>query len=288
VREGKPVINPTTPNLVADDPRRSGPVATSAPAPTVNKRPQATSSEVLSTSRLLDCTGSKDEWQRQSGYSIGDSSLAAAHELIDNSLDACEETVVPPEISVTLDDTGLSIQDNWPGIAPETVEAMLDFGMWTSSRAGRYAITEAVDSYRHAIQCDPGHAESYINLGNASQDLGQVTEAANYYRHVLRLKPNSVEAYNNLGNVLIESGQAGEAVNCLQAALTLAPRFAEAHCNLGRALSTLGRLTESVACYRRAVELRPRFPPRSTQTNDVACELLPGRRARVDPVSRLE
>ncbi len=104
--------------------------ATSAPDP-----------EVFSTSRLLDCIGSRDEWQRQSGYSIEDSPLAVAKELIDNSLDACEETDVPPVITVKLDDTGIEVSDNGPGIAQTTIKAMLDFGMRTSSRAGRCSIS---------------------------------------------------------------------------------------------------------------------------------------------------
>jgi DNA topoisomerase VI subunit B len=100
-----------------------------------------TGMEVITTSRLLDCIGSKEEWQRQSGYSIEDSPLAVAKELIDNALDACEETDVPPVISVKLDDTGMEVSDNGPGIAQTTIEAMLDFGMRTSSRAGRCSIS---------------------------------------------------------------------------------------------------------------------------------------------------
>ena len=49
-----------------------------------------------------------------------------AKELIDNSLDACEETDVPPAVSVKLDDTGIEVSDNGPGIAQTTIKAMLD------------------------------------------------------------------------------------------------------------------------------------------------------------------
>ncbi|MEI8371870.1 MAG: ATP-binding protein [Planctomycetota bacterium] len=97
--------------------------------------------EVITTSRMLDCIGSAEEWQRQSGYSIEDSPLGVARELIDNSLDACEETDVPPVISIKLDETGIEVLDNGPGIAQTTIKAMLDFGKRTSSRAGRCSIS---------------------------------------------------------------------------------------------------------------------------------------------------
>ncbi|MGA2256329.1 MAG: ATP-binding protein [Thermoguttaceae bacterium] len=97
--------------------------------------------EVFCTSRLLDSLGSKEEWQRQSGYSMENAARGALKELLDNSLDACEEIGVPPVVTVTLDATGLAVQDNGSGIAPETINSMLDFSVRPSSRAGRCSPT---------------------------------------------------------------------------------------------------------------------------------------------------
>jgi len=80
--------------------------------------------EVICTSRLLDSIGSTEEWQRQSGYSMENAAIGACKELLDNSLDACEETGIPPVVSVTLDDTGLSIQDK--AIAAGCIKCELD------------------------------------------------------------------------------------------------------------------------------------------------------------------
>jgi len=102
---------------------------------------QTATPEVICTSRLLDSIGSKEEWQRQSGYSMENAGIGACKELVDNGLDACEETGIAPVISVILDDTGLAVQDNGPGIDPRTIEAMLDFSIRPSSRAGRCSPT---------------------------------------------------------------------------------------------------------------------------------------------------
>jgi len=55
-------------------------------------------------------------------------------ELVDNALDACEEAGVPPEITVTVDDDGITVADNGPGIPASTVESILDFSVRVSSR----------------------------------------------------------------------------------------------------------------------------------------------------------
>jgi hypothetical protein len=60
--------------------------------------------------------------------------LVAAKELLDNALDACEEAGTPPEIALTVDDAGIMVEDNGPGIPATTVSSILDFSSRTSSR----------------------------------------------------------------------------------------------------------------------------------------------------------
>lgn len=55
-------------------------------------------------------------------------------ELVDNALDACEEAGFDPVIDVIVDETGISISDNGPGIPERTVEGILDYGVRVSSR----------------------------------------------------------------------------------------------------------------------------------------------------------
>jgi DNA topoisomerase VI subunit B len=55
-------------------------------------------------------------------------------ELTDNALDACEEASVAPRIEAGIDDSGIKLVDNGPGIAADVVKDILDFSIRVSSR----------------------------------------------------------------------------------------------------------------------------------------------------------
>jgi len=56
-------------------------------------------------------------------------------ELIDNSLDACEQAGVAPDIGVCASDTALTVSGNGPGIDREVITRILDFSTRTSDKA---------------------------------------------------------------------------------------------------------------------------------------------------------
>jgi DNA topoisomerase VI subunit B len=60
--------------------------------------------------------------------------LVAFKELVDNSLDACEDARVPPDIQVRIDSGGIEVRDNGPGIPADVVEDVLDFSVRVSTR----------------------------------------------------------------------------------------------------------------------------------------------------------
>jgi DNA topoisomerase VI subunit B len=60
--------------------------------------------------------------------------LVVLKELLDNSLDACEEAGVPPEIEVMVDGDGITVSDNGPGIPTKTIDGVLDYSVRVSSR----------------------------------------------------------------------------------------------------------------------------------------------------------
>ena len=85
------------------------------------------------TSRLLDFCNQK-ELTAQTGHPPEAWPLVALKELVDNALDACEEAGVAPAIRVTLDNEGIVVEDNGPGIPAELIEGVLDFSVRVSSR----------------------------------------------------------------------------------------------------------------------------------------------------------
>jgi DNA topoisomerase VI subunit B len=87
------------------------------------------------TSRLLDFVGQR-ELVAQIGHSATQWPLVVLKELVDNALDACEEAEVAPslEIEVSTAERTIRIADNGPGIAPATIDDILDYTVRVSSR----------------------------------------------------------------------------------------------------------------------------------------------------------
>ena len=119
-------------------------------------------------------------------------------------------------------------------------------------RAGR-----AEACYRRALEIRPECAETHFNLGNCLKDMGRPVEALAAYRRALEIAPDYARAWVNLGNALQDLERRGEAEAAYRRALAIEPHVAEAHYNLGNALKALGRPRESESCYRRALELKP-------------------------------
>ncbi|MFZ1933088.1 MAG: hypothetical protein WCB27_04830 [Thermoguttaceae bacterium] len=85
------------------------------------------------TSRLLEfCT--QKELTAQIGHASWDWPLVVQKELLDNSLDACEEADLAPEIEVMVNGDGIAVSDNGPGIPPRTIDGVLDYTVRVSSR----------------------------------------------------------------------------------------------------------------------------------------------------------
>ncbi len=89
--------------------------------------------QTFHTSRLLDFFSEK-ELTAQTGHAVRDWPIVAVKELIDNALDACEEAGVAPMISVTVDEDGIEVADNGPGLPADTIEGVLDYTVRVSSR----------------------------------------------------------------------------------------------------------------------------------------------------------
>jgi hypothetical protein len=89
--------------------------------------------ETFKTSRLLDFC-SERELTKQIGHGVDQWPLVVLKELLDNALDACEEAGIAPAIRIEVAAGAITITDNGPGIAAETVAGVLDFAVRVSSR----------------------------------------------------------------------------------------------------------------------------------------------------------
>ena len=87
----------------------------------------------FTTSRMMDFF-SRKELIAQTGHQPDAWPLVALKELMDNSIDACEDAGIAPKISIKVDSSGIAITDNGPGLPADTVTKILDYSVRVSSR----------------------------------------------------------------------------------------------------------------------------------------------------------
>ena len=99
----------------------------------------------FTTSRLMEFCTEKD-LVAQTGHQSYEWPRVIAKELVDNGIDACEEAEVAPVIKVTIKTgnaksrrraakpTRIVVEDNGPGIPPETIAGIIDYDKRVSSR----------------------------------------------------------------------------------------------------------------------------------------------------------
>ncbi|MFH1268522.1 MAG: ATP-binding protein [Planctomycetota bacterium] len=131
------------------------------------------------TSRNLDYFSEK-ELTSQTGHRPEVWPLVALKELSDNALDACEEAGVAPEITVTVNDEGITVADNGPGMPVDTIKGVLDFDTRVSSREA-YA---APDRGAQGNALKTLAAMPYVLDG----DVGKVIFQAHGRKHEITLK----------------------------------------------------------------------------------------------------
>jgi len=85
------------------------------------------------TSREMDFF-SERELVTQTGHDVSEWPLVIGKELIDNALDACEETDIAPHIEVVADASGITVIDNGPGLPDATLQGAIDFTVRASNR----------------------------------------------------------------------------------------------------------------------------------------------------------
>jgi DNA topoisomerase VI subunit B len=88
----------------------------------------------FTTPRLMEFCNRK-ELTLQTGHDPALWPAVIVKELIDNSIDACEEAEIAPVIAIDVTaDGNITITDNGPGLPVETLDKILDFAVRVSSR----------------------------------------------------------------------------------------------------------------------------------------------------------
>ena len=113
---------------------------------------------------------------------------------------------------------------------------------------------QARDAYEKALELDPDHASSHVNLGRLLHEAGEPAAAEPHYRRALEVRSDDPTAAYNLGVALEDLGKLPEALLAYQKAVRLEPDNADAHFNAASLAERLGRDAEAVrhlAAYRK-------------------------------------
>jgi tetratricopeptide (TPR) repeat protein len=102
---------------------------------------------------------------------------------------------------------------------------------------------QARDAYRRALELDPHHQGSRVNLGRLLQEMGHLDAAVAHYRLALLAHPGDATAAFNLGVALEDLHQDVEAATAYERAVAADPSYADAYYNLARVYERTGRST---------------------------------------------
>ena len=146
--------------------------------------PQTLERTTFHTSRLLEFFSEK-ELQMQIGHDKAQWPLALLKELIDHALDACETAGIAPEITVTIEQDAISVQDNGPGLRVETLERSLDYLIRVSDKS-QY-VSPSRGQLGNALKCV--WAAPYVVSGES----GHIEVTTGGLTHVIDVTLNRIE-----------------------------------------------------------------------------------------------
>jgi len=113
--------------------------------------------------------------------------------------------------------------------------------------------------YRLAVALKPD-SSLYDNLGNALRAQNKFKEARDSYRRALELNPGYASAHRNMGDLLHIQGKYVDAITSYRQAIALQPDLAQAVANLGTTLQTQGKFAEAIDYFRKALAIEPNNP----------------------------
>jgi arylsulfatase A-like enzyme/Flp pilus assembly protein TadD len=97
--------------------------------------------------------------------------------------------------------------------------------------------------------------DALVALGNAYLVSGRTADALATFRHLLQVDPGSALAYQEIGTAHLQRRDFTEAEAALRKAVTMDPGLSGAYTALGVALASTGRREEAIQAWERAVTL---------------------------------
>lgn len=128
---------------------------------------------------------------------------------------------------------------------------MLGLSAW---KAGNHEVAEK--AFERALELDPDHVKSQVNLGRVYLDTERPEKALVRTEKVLAIDPESNDAYRLQGRAYSQLGQVEKAIEAYHKAITSDEQDAWSMNNLGLLFIEEERFVEALLPLARAVELR--------------------------------
>jgi tetratricopeptide (TPR) repeat protein len=119
--------------------------------------------------------------------------------------------------------------------------------------------SEAIQSFRRALELDPQVSGAHYGLGMTFRSLGDVLAARSEFELALKLNPDDALAHYLLGRLLIMQKEPVEAAHHLEESIRLKPDLADAYAKLGVLYKSLEKNDEAEKAFRTAVRLNPQM-----------------------------
>ncbi len=132
---------------------------------------------------------------------------------------------------------------------------------WATIEMKRRNFPRAIQICERAVRTtDPNVAEAYVNLGQASVQIGEFTKAFESYRSAIERAPDYVLARMSLADLLLAFNKMDEAEQQLREVIRIDPEDAEPRALLGKLYAARGNNAAAIEQYLAASRLRPGEP----------------------------
>lgn len=137
----------------------------------------------------------------------------------------------------------------------DSADAWFDVGFCADR--DRASFPTAIAAYKRALEIDPEHVPSLINLGNVYYEMSHFDLAQDAYQRACAIDPSNPRTHFNLGNASDELGDLLGALRAYRAALVLWPGYADTHFNLALVAEKLSSWRLAQQHWQRFLELEP-------------------------------
>ena len=143
-------------------------------------------------------------------------------------------------------------------LAEQYPNALILYDILGAAYMGLKNADKSIENYQKVLRLNPGHTDSYNNIGMALYDQGRFDEAVDSYQKAVALEPNFADGHYNLGNALKQKGEFKQAIESYKASIEINPNDAEVLNNYGHALKHYGEFNQAVRCYKSVLEINKR------------------------------